>query len=152
MSHVVDDWCSLCVCVGFVDVVEINAVVPAVFAGTTALFFAMVFSTKCRKKQHEVDIEQARRVFVQDGSLSKPSVIRSVDQEAILRGWLSAKQVAWIMFLDVFASNALISLAFSWGHDHLVFTRADKVRIFAIVASSKTSGNCLAILTCSINV
>lgn len=79
----------------------------------------------------------AKRVFLQDGELSKPGVLRSAEYDAILRGWLPAKQVVWLMFLEILTSNAILSMMFSWGHDHIVFTRGDKAFIlYASVLST----------------
>ena len=46
--------------------------------------------------------------------------------EAIIRGWLQAKEILWLMVLDVVSSNVFLALFFSWSHDSLVFTRSDK--------------------------
>lgn len=108
---------------------EINPVVPATFAAATALFFALIVASKCGKKSKQNATRSARRVFVQDGELARPDVMRSTEFESILRGWLSARQVVWILFLNAVTSNAVLSLCFTWSHDHMVFTQADKAFI-----------------------
>ncbi len=65
------------------DDTEINPVVPAAFAAATLAFFVVVVVHKCRtsmraknKKADRAQVE-ARRVFLQDGELARPGVIRS---------------------------------------------------------------------------
>ncbi len=64
--------------------------------------------------------------YIQDGELAKPGVMRSPEYEAVLRGWLPLKDVAWLVLLSIFTDNAFVSLCFEWGHDNSVYTRGDK--------------------------
>ena len=71
-------------------------------------------------------INVGREVFVQRGSLSRPSVLGSGASEAVLRGWLSSKEVVLMGFLHIMSGNLFIGLFFHWSHADIVFSRADK--------------------------
>lgn len=98
--------------------------VPAVFAAVTVVFLAIFAIAKTRKQSNVVVV--ARRQFIQDGYLGRPSVMRSIELEAILRGWLTPRAVTLLLFTSVLTSNSFVGLLFRWAHEHLVFTQADK--------------------------
>eukprot|EP00750_Incisomonas_marina_P010853 INCI16312.9.p1 GENE.INCI16312.9~~INCI16312.9.p1 ORF type:complete len:1916 (+),score=402.72 INCI16312.9:439-6186(+) len=106
---------------------ELNPFVPAVFVGVTLLFAITVVVAKVSGRHAAVD--DARLVFVQFGALKRPAVLGADEQMAILRGWLSAGQVAGLVFLQVLTVNPFIALFFRWSHERIVFTQADKAFI-----------------------
>lgn len=110
---------------------EINPLVPAVFVGVTLAFVGVMVGSKCRNKKAVT--KQARAVYLQEGELTRPSVIRGTEFENILRGRFRLSGVAWLIFLDLITANNLIAMAFWWAHDHTVFTTADKA--FLLYAS-----------------
>ena len=64
--------------------------------------------------------------YVQAGKLARPRVIRSLEIEAMLRGWLSASTATGMVALSIVASNTFLALLFQWSHERIVFTRVDK--------------------------
>ena len=117
---------------------EINAAVPITFGVATGLFFALVVASKCQnQRQRNRSTLQAKRVFLLDGELARPDVMRSQEMESVLRGWLLPKQVVWLLFLNAITNNAVLALLFTWSHDNTVFTRADKaVILYASILST----------------
>eukprot|EP00750_Incisomonas_marina_P013285 INCI17281.2.p1 GENE.INCI17281.2~~INCI17281.2.p1 ORF type:complete len:1898 (+),score=375.03 INCI17281.2:151-5844(+) len=110
---------------------EINPIVPTVFVGVTLAFVGVMVGSKCRNKKAAT--KQARAVYLQEGELTRPSVIRGTEFENILRGRFRLSGVAWLIFLDLITANNLVAMAFWWAHDHTVFTTADKA--FLLYAS-----------------
>lgn len=54
--------------------------------------------------------------------------------EAILRGWLSFSEIVILLALEIVTSNPFLSLFFSWSHEAIVYTQADKaVTMYAAV-------------------
>ena len=93
-------------------------------ATVTAIFLVIIAIAKTRKPSNAVFV--ARNQFIQDGYLARPSVMRSIEIEAVLRGWLAPRVVAMLFFTTVSTSNSFVGLLFRWAHEHLVFTQADK--------------------------
>jgi len=117
------------------DSTQVNTLVPMIFVSVTVLFIIVVVVAKMRGRTAAV--QGARMVFLQNGSLSKPAVIRGTEFEAILRGWLPAKSVASLMSLSVLSSNTFLSLLFRWAHEFVVFTQADKAfTLYAAILST----------------
>jgi len=65
-------------------------------------------------------------VFAQYGRLARPAVIGGEEFEAILRAWLPAGRVMAMVALQVLSVNPYLSPLFTWSHDSVVFTTADK--------------------------
>ena len=111
-----------------VDLVDstsnINWVVPVVFCCVTALFMLAVSIAKVMVRKNAV--HAARFVFRREGCLAPPRVVGSTEYEAILRGWLSRKEAAQLLFLDIATTNAFWGLFFRWGHGGIVYSQADK--------------------------
>ena len=108
------------------DTTTVNWIVPMFFVGVKALLIIIVSSIKCRHQRIYQAVTQARNVFVKDGYLSKPSVIRGQELDAIVRGWMSPGHTTWLILLNIVNSSPYLSMSFSWNHDQIVFTRADK--------------------------
>lgn len=53
-------------------------------------------------------------------------------QEAILRGAFNIQQVVRLMLLQNFSTNVFVSLFFSWNHDGVIFTLADKMSLLYV--------------------
>lgn len=71
------------------DTTTVNWIVPMFFVGVKALLIIIVSSIKCRHQRIYQAVTQTRNVFVKDGHLSKPSVIRGQELDTIVRGWMS---------------------------------------------------------------
>jgi hypothetical protein len=56
----------------------------------------------------------------------RTQVIGSAEHEAILRGLFSHWQVAALVALETVVLNPFLGVFFSWDHEAVVFTRADK--------------------------
>ena len=91
------------------------------------MFFVIVAMFKSTDRRAKVN--EAELVFVRNGQLAKPSVVRSLEFEAMLRGFLGFRDAAWLVFVEVASTNVLLSLGFKWSDDSIVFTRADKSTI-----------------------
>ena len=102
---------------------EINFPVLVALGGWTLAALVVVIGSKiCRPKNATA---LARQVFVNEGTLSRPQVLGSRQYEEILRGWLSARQVAILVLLEVVTKSPFLALLFRFSHE-AVFTRADK--------------------------
>ena len=106
----------------------LNPLFPTIFSVMTVglIVIAVVSSLRTRRK---AALRGARKVFVQLGALSKPSVVGGNEYEAILRGWLTAREVVVLVLLDTLSSNAFVSLFFAWSHEAVVFTKAHQAFI-----------------------
>ena len=103
---------------------ELNYLVPVIFAVVTAAFIIVVVVAKTQGRS--LAVNHARKLFVQEGRLHRETVIRGIEYEAILRGWMPVGEFFRLVGLDVATGNTFLSLMFSWSHEQVVFTRADK--------------------------
>ncbi len=110
---------------------EINYLVPLLFGLTTSLFITVVVAAKLRGRRGAV--AHARQVFLRDGQLTRPVVLRSAEYESVLRGWLHGPAAARLLALDVLASNVFLALMFRWSHEHIVYARTRRARARAVV-------------------
>ena len=78
---------------------EPNWFVIGIFSGVAAVFVLIIFVAKATGRKKAVLV--GREVFIQQGALSRPSVVGAAGSEAILRGWLSAKEVVLMVFLHI---------------------------------------------------
>eukprot|EP00750_Incisomonas_marina_P021517 INCI449.2.p1 GENE.INCI449.2~~INCI449.2.p1 ORF type:complete len:3169 (+),score=588.56 INCI449.2:893-9508(+) len=106
------------------DSTDINYLVPVIFSAVTIVFVAVVVIAKMRGRASAVDA--ARKLYIQDGKLNRASVVRSLEFEAIIRGWLPKRQVLGLVALDILTGNTFLTLLFRWSHEHVVYTQADK--------------------------
>ena len=103
---------------------EPNWFVIGIFAGVAAVFVVTIFGAKMSGRKKAVLV--GRELYVQQGRLFRPSVVGAAGSEAILRGWLSTKEVVLMGFVHVMSGNPFIGLFFHWSHADIVFSRADK--------------------------
>ncbi len=103
---------------------QLNPAIPAAFGAISVAIAVVVVVAKVRGRGAAVD--DARRVFVAQGALRRPNVVDGDEQEAIVRGFLPFGWCAWIIFLHVMSVHPLVSLAFRWSHERIVFTTSDK--------------------------
>lgn len=103
---------------------EPNWFVIGIFAGVAGGFVLIIFIAKATGRKKAVLV--GREIFIQQGALSRPSVVGAAGSEAILRGWLSAKEVVLMGFLHIMSGNPFIGLFFHWSHADIVYSRADK--------------------------
>jgi len=103
---------------------ELNYLIPVIFGVVTAAFIIVVAIAKAKGRSQAVS--HARKLFVQEGRLHREAVIRSIEYEAILRGWMPAGEFFRLVGLDVATGNTFLALVFSWSHEQVVFTQADK--------------------------
>ena len=109
------------------DNTSFNPLITSLFAAITVIFVVIVVVGKQTGRKGAV--EEARLVFAQYGRLSRPTVISADEFEAILRGWLSPGQILALVSLQLLSVNAYLSLFFTWSHEHLVYTAADKAYV-----------------------
>lgn len=103
---------------------EPNSFVIGIFDGVAGVFVITIFAAKAMGRKTAVLV--GREVFVQQGQLARPSVLSSSASEAILRGWLSVKEVVQLGYLHIASGNPFIGLFSHWSHADVVFSRADK--------------------------
>ena len=114
---------------------KVNYLVPVLFGIATGLYILVTAVARAKRRPNVV--REARQHFIQEGKLSRPSVIRSIEYEAILRGWLLMDQVTSLLTLDIVTTNPFLALLFRWSHEHIVFTQADKaIGLYAGVLST----------------
>jgi hypothetical protein len=53
--------------------------------------------------------------------------------EGILRSWFTPKEVALLVALEVATANPFFGIFFSWSHEAIVYTRADKAVVLCVV-------------------
>ena len=78
---------------------EPNSFVIGIFDGVAGGFVITIFAAKAMRRKTAVLVR--REVFVQHGQLARPSVLSSSASEAILRGWLSVKEVVQLGYLHI---------------------------------------------------
>ena len=109
------------------DGTAINWSILGVFLGSTVLFVIVIAIAKV--KGRKVAVERGRLTFQQDGQLSKPNTMGSMEYEAVLRRWVSGADSAKLVVVELLTSNAVLGLLFHWDHEAVVFGRADKAVI-----------------------
>ena len=100
----------------------------------TLLFLVIATAASVRAQGRRAQVvTEARHVYVQRGILARPAVVGSDEYEAILRGSLSAGQVAKMVLLDVTTRSPFLGLFFRWSHEAIVFTAVDKASILYVL-------------------
>ena len=61
------------------------------------------------------------QVFLRNGELKKPGVIRGVEFDAIISGWMTAREIFVLMLLAVASGNTFLGMAFHWSFDRIVY-------------------------------
>jgi hypothetical protein len=112
---------------------EVNWPILVAFASVTLLFLLVVGVSKLTGREDAV--ADARRVYLRLGVLARPQVIGSAEQEAVIRGLFSGRQVAVLLALETVVMNPFLGVFFSWGHEAIVFTQADKAVNLCVVAA-----------------
>lgn len=107
------------------DSTNINFLVPFIFCFVTLVFAIVIIIVQRRGRKRAK--REARHVFVHDGELVRPTAIRDVELEAILRGWLPLTK---LLILEVFSRNIFFAMSFKWSGERIMFSRADKATIF----------------------
>ena len=103
---------------------EVNWPVLGMFLGISAATGIVVAVLKIHGRHHSVEI--GRQVFVRQGYLERAQVVGPVQFEAILLGRASASEIARLAALSIATGNAFVGVLFSWAHESMVFSRADK--------------------------
>ena len=106
---------------------SINWNIFGVFLGVTVVFAIVVSMAKAIGRSSAVKL--GRITFERHGRLSKPSVMGSVEYEAVLRRWTGGCNAVKFVLMEVVTSNAVLGLLFHWDHEAVVFGRADKAVI-----------------------
>lgn len=109
------------------DSTSINALIPSIFGGISAILVIVGVSYRMHRKKGA--LQQARVIFAKYGSLSKPELIGNDEIEAILQRYLSRSQTLSLIFMHVASINPFLCLFFNWTHERVVFTQSDKVFI-----------------------
>ena len=107
---------------------SVNYLVPLIFVLVT-LVFVLTVALANRGFNEAKGVEEARQVFLSSGALRKPGVIRGVEFDGMLRGWIPTKEVFALIGLHLVTSNSFVGLAFRWNFDRLVFGIRDRAFI-----------------------
>ena len=92
--------------IGHVDATESNTgdpniLVASIFGAVTLTVIFAVVAISERQRSRRDQTHDAQLVFVQTGSLTRPVIVGGSEFEAIMRGWLSPRDVFRLMALDV---------------------------------------------------
>ena len=91
---------------GSMDVTETNTgepniLVASIFGAVTLTVIFAVVAISERQRSRRDQTPDVQRIFVQTGSLTRPVIVGGSEFEAIMRGWLSPRDIFRLLALDV---------------------------------------------------